>query len=64
MYVFLIVRNVFLQLCLHCYLKHCGPVQRALVDQQAHLWSEEGAFAGVAAAVYACKGQGKKKYIR
>ena len=49
---------------IHCYLKHCGPVQRALVDQQAHLWSEEGAFAGVAAAVYACKGQGKKKYIR
>ena len=50
-------------LLIHCYLMHCGPVQRALVDQQAHLWSEEGAFAGVAAAVYACKGQGKKKYI-
>jgi microsomal dipeptidase-like Zn-dependent dipeptidase len=48
---------------IHCYLEHCGPVQRALVDQQAHLWSEEGAFAGVAAAVYACKGQGKKKYV-
>ena len=46
-----------------CYLKFCGPVQRALVDQQAHLWSETGAFAAVAAAVYACKGQGKKKYV-
>ena len=46
-----------------CYLRYCGSVQRALIDQQAHLWSETGSFAAVAAAVYACKGQGKKKYV-
>eukprot|EP00949_MAST-11_sp_MAST-11-sp1_P002842 g2842.t1 len=45
------------------YLLHCGRPQRELVTQQHELWSQQGLFAGVAAAVYSHKGQGKKKYL-